>query len=55
MRNTCTLVSYQTQQLSMLPLSKVSDNMPKASTMFWGLINTLGLVQSAGLGGMFRA
>ena len=34
----------------MMPLSKVADNSLKASTMFRGLINTLGLVQSAGLG-----
>jgi hypothetical protein len=55
MRSTCTLVSYQTPSLSMLPLSKVADNIPKASTMFRGLINTLGLVQSAGFDGKFRA
>jgi hypothetical protein len=39
----------------MMPLSKVADHMPKASTMFWGLINTLGLVQRAALDGKFRA
>jgi hypothetical protein len=39
----------------MMPLSKVADNIPKASIMFRGHINTLGLVQRAGLDGKFRA